>query len=124
MGIKSDDGRHSLGLEGENIACKLLLTKGYKILHRNFRFRKAEIDIVASFDDKVVFVEVKSRSTKWVENLAELVTPKQRKLLVQAADHYLVSKGITQEARFDIITIHKSGSSVEIEHLENAFYHF
>ena len=122
--MNKPDGRHTLGREGEQIACELLLKKGYTILHRNFRFRKAEIDIIAFRDDKVVFVEVKSRTSKWIENLAELVSPKQRKLLVLAADHYLDSKAISYEARFDIITLFKDGNGLEIEHLEDAFYHF
>ena len=122
--MKLVDSRHSLGSEGEKIACDLLVRKGYRILHRNFRYRRAEIDIIALRDEKIVFVEVKSRSSKWIENLGELVRPKQRKLLVQAADHYLVTKAITYEARFDIITIFKSGSTLEIQHLEDAFYHF
>lgn len=122
--MKQLDSRHSLGSEGEDIACDLLLRKGYQILYRNYRFRKAEVDIIAFRAEQVVFVEVKSRSTKWIENLAELVSPKQRKLLVQAADHFLVSKDISYEARFDIITLFKSGATLEIEHLEDAFYHF
>ena len=122
--MKQVDSRHSLGWEGENKACELLLKKGYQILHRNFRIKKAEIDIIATRDDLIIFVEVKSRTSKWIENLAELVTPKQRRLLVQAADHYLVSKAITHEARFDIITLYKSGNTLEIQHLEDAFYHF
>lgn len=122
--MNESDGRHSLGLEGENIACDLLIQKGYKILHRNFRFRKAEIDIIAFHSNKIVFVEVKSRTSKWIKNLAELVSSKQRKLLIQAADHFLVAEGIDFEARFDIITIFKSRGVLEIEHLEDAFYHF
>ena len=118
------DSRHSLGWEGENIATDLLKRKGYEILHRNFRFRKAEIDIIAFRNERIVFVEVKSRTSKWIENLAELVSPKQRKLLVQAADHFLVTRSMSCEARFDIITIYKSGSALEIQHLEDAFYHF
>lgn len=118
------DSRHSLGWEGETIACDLLVQKGYQILYRNFRFRKAEIDIIAFYKEWVVFVEVKSRSSKWIENLAELVSPKQRKLLIQAADHFLVSRSMSYEARFDIITIFKSDTRLEIQHLEDAFYHF
>ena len=118
------DERHSLGWEGENLACELLLKKGYEILHRNYRFRKAEIDIVARKDQNIVFVEVKSRTSNWVENLAELVTKKQRKMLVQAADHYIITQDIDLEARFDIITILKLGEQVEMQHLEDAFYYF
>lgn len=122
--MTQNDSRHTLGWEGESMACELLIKKGYQILHRNFRFRKAEIDIIAFRDSTVVFVEVKSRTTKWIENLAELVSPKQRKLLVKAADHFLVSRDIQYEARFDIITILKLGESLEIRHLEDAFYYF
>jgi len=118
------DKRHSLGKEGENFACKLLLEKGYTILQRNYRFRKAEIDIVAMDGQHIVFVEVKSRTTTWVENLAELVSKKQRKMLVLAADHYLISKKIDMEARFDIISLLKIGNALKVEHLKNAFYHF
>lgn len=118
------DSRHSLGWEGENLACELLLKKGYQILYRNYRFGKAEIDIVACCEPHIVFVEVKSRTTKWVENLAELVSKKQRRMLVQAADHYIITQDIALEARFDIITIWKTGEQLEIEHLKNAFYHF
>ena len=41
-----------------------------------------------------------------------------------AADHYIISKDLDVEARFDIITVHKNGANFNIEHLENAFYHF
>lgn len=41
-----------------------------------------------------------------------------------AADHYIISKDLEVEARFDIITVHKNGTNFNIEHLENAFYHF
>ena len=122
--MKKIDGRHSLGAEGEKIACDLLVQKGYRILQRNFRYRKAEIDIIALRAEKVVFIEVKARTSKWIDNLGEWVRPKQRKLLIQAADHYLVTNAITYEARFDIITIFKSGASLEIQHMEDAFYHF
>ena len=112
------------GYEGEQLALLHLKRLGYRIICRNYRCPIGEIDIIAQHQDVLVFVEVKSRTTKWIENLAELVSPKQRKLLVQAADHYLVSRELDHEARFDIITIFKTGEKLEIEHLEDAFYHF
>ena len=115
---------HLLGLKGEEAAQKLLLKKGYKILERNYRFRKAEVDLIAKKGDQVIFVEVKSRTSKWVAHLADHVTKKKIRLVVEAADHYVTDKKIDLEVRFDIITVLKTKKGLELEHLEDAFYYF
>lgn len=51
----------SIGQIGENLAAKYLEGKGFKILFRNYRRKKGEIDIVAQEKDEIVFVEVKAR---------------------------------------------------------------
>jgi len=91
---------------------------------KNYRYLKAEIDVIAKKDGVVAIVEVRSRRSDYMENIAETVTPKKIKLLVKAADHYIISNDLDVEARFDIITILKNKNRFEIEHLENAFYHF
>jgi len=53
--------RHILGKSGEEAAVNLLKENGYKILMRNYRTRLGEIDIVASDQDTIAFVEVKTR---------------------------------------------------------------
>ncbi|NND15809.1 MAG: endonuclease [Eudoraea sp.] len=115
---------HLLGLEGENAAQKLLLKKGYQILERNYRFQKAEVDLIARMEDQIIFIEVKSRTTKWVAHLADHVNKKKIRLLVEAADNYVIQNEIDLEVRFDIITVLKTKSGLEMEHLEDAFYHF
>ncbi len=118
-------GKHNeFGKEGEQIATDFLLKKGYTISYRNYRYLKAEIDIIAKKDDTVAIVEVRSRRSDYIENIAETVTPKKIKLLVMAANHYILSADLDVEVRFDIITILKNKNRFEIEHLENAFYHF
>lgn len=118
-------GKHNeFGKEGEEIAVDFLLKKGYTISYKNYRYLKAEIDIIAKKDGVVAIVEVRSRRSDYMENIAETVTPKKIKLLVKAADHYIISNDLDVEARFDIITILKNKNRFEIEHLENAFYHF
>lgn len=113
-----------LGLEGEDAARKLLLKKGYKILERNYRFRKAEVDLIAQTENQIIFVEVKSRTSKWIAHLADHVSKKKIRLVVEAADHYVVENNIDLEVRFDIIVVLKTKIGLEIEHLEDAFYHF
>jgi len=118
-------GKHNeFGKRGEELAVNHLTKNGYHIVHRNYRYLKAEIDIIAKKGDILAIVEVKSRSSDYMQSIAETVTEKKIKLLVMAADHYIISKDLEVEARFDIITVHKNGTNFNIEHLENAFYHF
>ena len=115
---------NEFGNKGEQLAVDYLNNNGYKVVHRNYRYLKAEIDIIAKKGDILAIVEVKSRSSDYIQSIADTVTAKKIKLLVMAADHYINSKDLDVEARFDIITIHRNGTIFNIEHLENAFYHF
>jgi putative endonuclease len=118
-------GKHNeFGKEGEQIATNFLLKKGYIISYRNYRYLKAEIDIIARKGDTLAIVEVRSRRSDYLENIAETITQKKIKLLVMAADYYILNSDLNVDVRFDIITILKNKQRFEIEHLENAFYHF
>lgn len=115
---------NQLGRKGEQIAVDFLLKDGYHILERNYRFDKAEVDIIAKKNDILAVIEVKTRSTKDFGNPQDFVKPKQIKNLVKAVDTYVTTNDMDVEVRFDIIAIIKNSNSFEIEHLENAFYHF
>jgi putative endonuclease len=118
-------GRHNeFGKEGEQTAVDYLIKKGYTIKYRNYRYLKTEIDIIAQKDDVLAIIEVRSRSTSFIENIAETITKKKISLLVLGADHYVMDNDLDVEVRFDVITILKNPKVLEIEHLENAFYHF
>ena len=115
---------NELGKKGEQLAVDFLLNNGYDIVERNYRFDKAEVDIIAQKSDVLAIVEVKTRSTLDFGNPQDFVKPKQIKNLVKAVDEYVTENDLDLEVRFDIIAIVKQGKSFEIEHLENAFYHF
>jgi len=118
-------GKHNeFGKEGEQIAVDFLLKKGYKIRCRNYRYLKAEIDIIAQKGNILAIVEVRSRSSDFIENIADTVTTKKIKLLIMAADYYIIEGDLDVEVQFDIITILKNKNRFELEHLESAFYHF
>lgn len=118
-------GEHNdLGKKGEQLAVDFLLKNNYKIRNKNYRYLKAEVDIIAQKGTILVIVEVKTRSSTFMENIADTVTSKKIKLLVLAANQYVIDYDLDVEVRFDIITIHKKNDSFSIEHLENAFYHF
>lgn len=115
---------NELGKKGEQMAVDFLLVHNYQILERNFRFDRAEVDIIAKKDGVLAAVEVKTRSTADYGNPADFVKPKQIKNLVKAVNEYVISNELDVEVRFDIISIIKEAKSFNIEHLENAFYHF
>ena len=102
----------------------LLKEKGFSILFRNYRYLKAEIDILARKGDLLAVVEVKSRSSEVVESAASTVSKKKISLLAMAADHFVIENALDVEVRFDIITVLKKANSYELNHLEDAFYHF
>lgn len=112
---------NELGAAGEKIAKKHLEAAGYEILELNYRFKRDEIDIIAKHKEEVVFVEVKTRASDFFEAPQEAVTMAKQKRLINAANNYLISNNLENEARFDIFAIILSGSKEEINHITNAF---
>lgn len=118
-------GKHNeFGKLGERKAADFLVEKGYQIHYRNYRYLKAEIDLIAQKGGTLAIVEVKSRSSDFIAHIADTVDQKKIKLLVSAADHYVIENDLDVEVRFDIITILKKGKQFELEHLKDAFYYF
>jgi len=115
---------NDLGKKGEQAAVEYLLQQGYVILERNWRFQKAEIDIIAQKGDICTAVEVKSRTSLEFGLPQEFVTPKKQKLSLMAFDAYIIQQNINVQARFDIIAIYFEGELAHIEHIEEAFYPF
>lgn len=115
---------HELGKKGEQIAIDFLVKNDYKILEKNYRYLKAEIDIIAQKKDVLVAVEVKTRSTDYFGNPQDFVNPKKIKLLLSAIDNYVISKDLDVEVRFDIIAIIHQHKTPQITHLKDAFLHF
>ena len=115
---------NELGKEGERLALLHLQNKGYKILEHNYRYLKAEVDIMALKDGILAVVEVKTRSTRDFGLPQDFVSKKQIKRLVMATDYYVIDKDLNVEVRFDIIAVVLDKNKVELEHLKDAFYHF
>ena len=113
---------HNLGIKGEELAKEHLLQKGYKILHSNWKSGKREIDIIAENKDFIVFIEVKTRTDDYYIHPRHAVTSEKQKSIIYAAENYLERYSIDKESRFDIISIISNGKTVEIEHIEDAFY--
>jgi len=113
---------HNLGQKGEELAADHLKKAGFKILSRNWKWGKHEIDLIAENKDFIIFVEVKTRNEDFRMPPATAVTNEKQKSIIWAANGYLQKFNIDKETRFDIITIIKTVNSFEIDHIENAFY--
>ena len=111
---------YDLGIQGEDDAVAYLIKKGYRIKVRNYRFAKAEIDIIAENDEWVVMVEVKTRTNDSFGNPEDFVSRKKQGHLVRAANQYAEEFNVTKDIRFDIISILLE-PSYSIEHIEKAF---
>jgi putative endonuclease len=112
-----------LGELGEDKACEFLKKKGCKILERNFRAGREEIDIIARLGKIVLFVEVKTRASTDFAQPWEAVGFRKRNRLRTAARSYLQQLShFEEELRFDVLSITwKDGAAAEIEWIQNAF---
>src|SRR5207247_6924068 len=92
------------GAAGEDAAVDFLRGKGYRILERNFRFQRGEIDIVAELGDQLVFVEVKARHTKLYGDPEDAITSAKCRQLWNVAQGYLSRRRIEEQSwRFDVV---------------------
>lgn len=115
---------NELGEKGEQIAIDLLIQNDYKILEKNYRYLKAEVDIIAQKNDVLAAIEVKTRSSAYFGNPEEFVSPKKIKLLLSAIDNYVLENDLDVEVRFDIIAIISNKKGTKTEHIKDAFLHF
>lgn len=115
---------NELGKWGEQYAVDYLIGHGYDILERNWFFDRAEIDIIAQKQHLLIVCEVKTRNSDFFGDPQDFVTPSKIKLLVKAANEYIISNDLDLEVRFDVIAVLKNKTQEKIEHFEDAFYHF
>ena len=117
--MKTDN--QQFGAKGEELAEKYLKEHNYSILETNWRSKHLEVDIIAENEHFIVFCEVKARSSIKMGSPESFVTFQKQCNLIKAAHHYVVSKNIGKEVRFDIISVVAKGTSCEIEHITDAF---
>ncbi|MEM7548144.1 MAG: YraN family protein [Bacteroidota bacterium] len=110
------------GKAGEELAENLLVSKGYEIIERNYRFGRGEIDLIALQDDSIlVFVEVKSRSRFNYGEPEEFVDNRKAELVIKTAENYIFDINWQKDIRFDIISISIKDPN-SIKHFEDAFH--
>ena len=113
---------NDFGKKGEVIASEYLKSKGYKILDTNWRWGKNELDLVARDGKTLVIVEVKTRHSNALGEPETAVNREKQRNLIRAANAYVHFRKITDEVRFDIISILILEDREQIHHIPDAFY--
>lgn len=114
---------NDIGKQGEQLAKEFLETNNYVILETNYRYKKAEIDIIATKENILAIVEVKTRTSILFGEPESFVNNKKIKLILEATNAYIMEKDLDLEVSLDIISV-VIGKENEINHIPNAYYFF
>lgn len=117
--------RIELGRWGEQLAASHLESLGYKILERNWRCRRGEIDLVASAGEVLVFVEVKTRRGRDHGTPEEALTTAKVRRLLELSQRYLLEHDLENvDWRVDMVAVelNQQGELVRCEHVPNAVW--
>jgi putative endonuclease len=106
------------GKEGEARAERFLVTKGFEIVARNYRYKRSEIDLIVKKDDWLVFVEVRMRNSSAFGYPEQTISAAKQKKVMEGAAQYLDESNWKGNVRYDVVAITKK----EITHFEDAFY--
>ncbi|NLL53410.1 MAG: YraN family protein [Peptococcaceae bacterium] len=113
--------KRELGKLGENLAVEHLQREGLKIIARNYRCPKGEMDIIARDGDCFVFVEVRTRSSSYRGRAEESIVFHKLQRLKAIAMFYLLERNIQiwPSLRFDVVAINISAEEPQINWLKN-----
>jgi putative endonuclease len=114
------NGKQKVGRWGEELASVFLINKGYQIIARNVRTPYGEIDILAIFNNYLVFTEVKTRTNRIFGNPEIALTPRKLLHMEASATYYIQNIGYEGGWQLDAISILIIGENPpEIIHFEN-----
>jgi putative endonuclease len=115
--------KNELGRLGEELAVRFMRERGYEILERNWRYSRNEIDIIAVKDNKIHFIEVKTRKTTRYGLPEEAVSEIKIGFLLKAGEAFLFEHPEYKKVQIDVLAICMLPSE-EIEYflIEDVYY--
>lgn len=116
------DHRRNLGARGEELAAQYLRAQGLKVLERNWRCVRGELDIVARDGDCLVVVEVRTLRNAHGRSPEDSVTMAKQRRLLTLAQVYLEQSGWKGDCRIDIVAVNldRQGQVVQLNHIKDA----
>lgn len=116
------DARHTLGKNGEAVAAKYYIQRGYLLLNHNYRTRMGELDLILYKEGTLVFAEVKTRTSTWKAAPAEAVNAAKQQRLILAAQQYLQHSPYADSViRFDVVEVIPQEGGWRVHCIPNAF---
>jgi putative endonuclease len=116
-------GKHNeTGKNGEDIAYTYLEAQNISILERNWRYKRAEIDIIGMDGKTLIFVEVKTRTDDIISRPENAVDTRKRTLMIKAAIAYMHHIKHDWAIRFDILSVILRKEKPQIDHFKDAFF--
>lgn len=110
------------GKQGEQLAVQYLTEKAFTVMHTNWRYARYEIDIIASHEDVLHFIEVKTRRSGKFGFPEESVTDKKLQHLINAAEAFLTAYPEWKRVQFDVLSITLAGNkAVEYFFIEDVY---
>ncbi|MCR4723798.1 MAG: YraN family protein [Clostridia bacterium] len=122
--IEKDKIKKKRGKDGEDLACRYLEKKGYRILERNFRCRMGEIDVIACDGEYICFIEIKARTRTDYGMPRDAVDRRKQQKLLRCTQLYLkLHPGLARQysPRMDIVEILYREDGSFVRHTPNAF---
>ncbi len=118
-----DRERKAIGLLGEELALAHLLAQGLTLIHRNYRCKLGEIDLVMLDSFTLVLVEVRCRASNDYGGAAASVDWHKQRKLVKTAEHLLIKRPELRRypARFDVIAITADADASKVDWIKGAF---
>lgn len=115
--------KHVQGRRAEDLACLYLERQGLRLLERNYRCARGEIDLIMQHGESLVFVEVRYRRSAAFGNGAESVDRRKQQRLIETALHYMQKRnGAGRPSRFDVISVSPGATEDRIDWIPDAFH--
>ncbi len=111
---------NKIGDEAEQAALRYLEQRGLRLITRNYRCPRGEIDLIMADGNQLAFIEVRYRKSSLFGSAAESVTITKQRRIAAAASHYLVTQGGNKSCRFDVVAL-EGDHKDRIEWIQNAF---
>jgi len=112
-----------MGSKGEQMACDYLRQKGFRILEKNWRFRHSEVDIIAVKNNRLHFLEVKTRTSDKYGKPEESISAQKMHALKVAAEEYQLRNPQWKYLQFDVLAISIfNDQTIEFFYIEDVYF--
>lgn len=112
----------NFGQRGEALACIFLEELEVEIRATNYRWSRAEVDIIAKHKDTLHFIEVKTRSWQDFDDALGAVSMRQQSRVMKAASRYMENDNYQGDFQFDVIVVLiDAGDNIKIKWVKDAF---